>query len=542
VKKLSAVLLFACAHFNASSQWQWAKQAGSSFQFFGEAAKAITDGTDIFLIGEYGGTLYLPNDTLYSNGNNDIFIAKFDANGINLWSKSLGGDYQQGNYFESASGVYDSNCNCIYVAGTFKNTIDFGSGITLTSSSVASDNFIARMELDGTFDWAKKFGGMGMENDPKVYVNDSGKIYLLTQTEDSAYFDTIHIGPGGAIVQYDSLGNCISAEIKFTAPVFNNTNGVFLNFIGTDLVLYGLYRSIPFQLDTATLITKGNYDGFMARADSNGHVKWIKSFGNGGVDYVQSLDIDDSNNIYFTGGFQDSISLGGTTLINSGTDIIVAKFDSAGNFIWDKQMYASGNSNFGNYLTSDGNGNCYVAGSFSDTAQFGTTEISTSNQFDMFLSRFSSSGTCMGVTHFGKADCFNLVIDNSGSVYTAGVFFDSVDIGSTSLGSYLGQDIYLAKHDAISGIEEEEKHSKNQLVIYANPTQGTCNITIPYEFRHGRNLTLSIYDNTGKLIQQGNVEMNEEKVRVNLEAEAKGIYNVTLSNGKKNYMGKIIFE
>ena len=82
----------------------------------------------------------------------------------------------------------------------------------------------------------------------------------------------------------------------------------------------------------------------------------------------------------------------------------------------------------------------------------------------------------------------------------------------------------------------------NSLVIYANPNEGKCNITIPDEFKHEKNLTLSIYDNTGKLIQQGTVEMNEDKVRVNLEAEAKGIYNVTLSNGKKNYGGKIVFE
>jgi len=44
------------------------------------------------------------------------------------------------------------------------------------------------------------------------------------------------------------------------------------------------------------------------------------------------------------------------------------------------------------------------------------------------------------------------------------------------------------------------------------------------------------------MIQQTQVIMNEDKVRVNLEAEAKGIYNVTLSNKKKSYQGKIVFE
>jgi hypothetical protein len=34
--------------------------------------------------------------------------------------------------------------------------------------------------------------------------------------------------------------------------------------------------------------------------------------------------------------------------------------------------------------------------------------------------------------------------------------------------------------------------------------------------------------------------MIEGKIKLNLEAEAKGVYNVTLSNGKKSYNGKIV--
>jgi len=55
-------------------------------------------------------------------------------------------------------------------------------------------------------------------------------------------------------------------------------------------------------------------------------------------------------------------------------------------------------------------------------------------------------------------------------------------------------------------------------------------------------LQLIIFDNSGKIIQQKTVEMNDGKIKLNLEAEAKGMYNVTLGNGKKIYSGKIIFE
>jgi len=55
-------------------------------------------------------------------------------------------------------------------------------------------------------------------------------------------------------------------------------------------------------------------------------------------------------------------------------------------------------------------------------------------------------------------------------------------------------------------------------------------------------LTLSIFNNAGKLIQQKTLEMNDGNIKLNLEQEAKGVYNVVLSNKKKSYNGKIVFE
>ena len=526
-----------------AQQWQWAKHIGSGYQFYGEQAEAITDGTNIYLVGSYGGTLYLPGDTLYSNGNNDIFISKFDASGNLIWAKTLGGNYLQPNNHEDARGVFDPTCNCIYVAGNFKNTANFGNGITLTSLGSETDNFLARMDTSGNFVWARWMGGKGKERNPKINVNPTGRIYLITQTEDSAHFGNFFIPPGGGIVQYDSLGNCLSAEIKFTAPITGNTNGVFLDFMGTDLIIYGLYRSTPFQLDTVTLITQGNYDGFIARADSNGNVKWINTYGNAGVDYIQSITIDNQNNIYATGGFKDSINLGGINLYNNGIDILFAKFDGNGNTIWAKQAFATGASSFGNNINGDVDGNCYVVGNFAGDITLDGFHISTANSNDMFLTRFSNNGDFLGVRHFGQAGGFNSVVDNAGSVYNAGVFYNTIAIGSTSMTALLGQDIYLAKIDAITGIGGGEgRMANNQLLIYANPNQGKCNITVPDDFVNETNLILSIYDNSGKLIQQKTSEMNEGNIKLNLEQEAKGVYNVVLSNKKKSYNGKIVFE
>jgi hypothetical protein len=36
--------------------------------------------------------------------------------------------------------------------------------------------------------------------------------------------------------------------------------------------------------------------------------------------------------------------------------------------------------------------------------------------------------------------------------------------------------------------------------------------------------------------------MTEGKIKLNISAQARGVYNAVLSNGKKNYSGRIVFE
>ncbi len=168
--------------------------------------------------------------------------------------------------------------------------------------------------------------------------------------------------------------------------------------------------------------------------------------------------------------------------------------------------------------------------------------LTISNPEDMFLTRFDSSGNCLGSLHFGDANGSGLVIDNVGIPYVSGGFFNSVDIGTTTLPGGVGHSVYLAKSNAITGIYEPHEKQSNELVIYANPTLGKCSITIPEEFRTEKNLLLKIFDHSGKIIQQVPVTLSEETVQVDLEEEAKGVYNVTLGNGRRIYSGRIVFQ
>ena len=103
-------------------------------------------------------------------------------------------------------------------------------------------------------------------------------------------------------------------------------------------------------------------------------------------------------------------------------------------------------------------------------------------------------------------------------------------------------DLFVAKCSAITGIDEKTKSKQPQLFIYANPTAGKCNITLPDDFKNEKNLFLQIFDSQGKVIKKIPIEVSDEKIGVDISEEAKGIYHVILSNGKKTYSGTIILN
>ena len=212
------------------------------------------------MIGDYTGCLYLQNDTLHSNGTNDIYIVKYDGSGNELWSRTLGGNYSGLTYGEIATAVYDSVTQSIYLTGTL--VYDVLMGTTLHADK--GDIFVARMDLNGNYIWAKLFHSSGSYDYANIFVSPFGKINLLTKTTDSTYFDSFHLGPGTGLVQMDSMGNCTYATDKFKYPL-SGYNLLAINFLGNDLIVYGSNTSSPFVLDTVSLISKGSSDGFIAR-------------------------------------------------------------------------------------------------------------------------------------------------------------------------------------------------------------------------------------------------------------------------------------
>ncbi|MFH1320411.1 MAG: SBBP repeat-containing protein [Bacteroidota bacterium] len=216
--------------------------------------------------------------------------------------------------------------------------------------------------------------------------------------------------------------------------------------------------------DTAYLTSVGMYDIFFAKYNSSGNYLWAKSIGSTGFDYGYCITTDPtgSGDIYITGKFNDSADFdpgAGTAILTStgDKDIFFAKYDSAGNYLWAKNI-GSASSDNGHSITVDVSGNVYITGDFYNTADFdpgaGTANLTPVGMYDIFLAKYDSSGNYLWAKRLGSPDfdCgYSITTDESSNVLITGSFQGTVDFdpgpGTANLISAGYDDIFLAKYD-----------------------------------------------------------------------------------------------
>ncbi|MDD3875736.1 MAG: T9SS type A sorting domain-containing protein [Bacteroidales bacterium] len=119
---------------------------------------------------------------------------------------------------------------------------------------------------------------------------------------------------------------------------------------------------------------------------------WIKTAGSSSYDFAHAIANDTNSNIFTTGFFEGTASFGSTQLVSSGQrDIFIAKYNPSGTVLWAKK--AGGTSNEESLaLAVDNEGNCFITGFFSGTATFGTgTNLTSTQAKDIFIAKYNGT-------------------------------------------------------------------------------------------------------------------------------------------------------
>lgn len=183
------------AKYNSNGDFIWVKRAGGSS--FSEGKAVSTDNqnnvyvTGFFVDSAMFGKGESNEIILESYSGYNIFLAKYNSNGLLQWVKQSGGGERH-----YGLDIVTDVLGYSYITGFFRDSTTFGAGeiseTTLTSGlgSFCSSLFVAKYNANGDFEWANQSSNTCTESGA-VDIDVNGNIYLTGWFYNTSYFDSI---------------------------------------------------------------------------------------------------------------------------------------------------------------------------------------------------------------------------------------------------------------------------------------------------------------------------------------------------------------
>ncbi len=327
---------------------------------------------DVFVIGNFIGTLDFGGPPLFNPGDEDIFLARLDAEGRTLWSRRFGDMGEQGGHLVAVDAEGD-----VLIAGRFHGSVDFGGG-PLVSAGL-SDVYLARLSPEGEPRWSQRFGDASFQDATGLAVGPEGHIALAGTFDGS-----IDLGDG-ALTSPQGRGHFVAlfdAEGALRWSRFlGSSEGEELTRITFDaegrLIVAENFRQADTQGFAITCLTP------------EGQPLWSRRFeGPGGQDAI-GLAATPSGGVVVTGVLQADIDFGdGVSVGLGGTDIFVLELGPEGETL-GLRRFGDGAYQFGQAVVVDAAGSVVIAGTMEGTVDFGTGPLVSAGETDFFLARLA---------------------------------------------------------------------------------------------------------------------------------------------------------
>ncbi len=546
-KQLTLVLILGlCFALKAQPLYfNWAKQTGSMGSIVGFSIVLDAFGNN-YTTGQFQGTVdFDPGvavSNLTSNGSDDVFITKLDANGNFVWVKQIGGSKEDYSY----SITLDKSGN-VLCYGNYSATVDFDPNFgTSTNTSIGgTDIFILKLTSSGNFIWAKQMGGKSNDLAQSITTDSEGNILTTGEFGKTADFDpgkdsfnlSAQFAVGLFVSKLDNLGNFVWAK-KFESTHWNQSLSITTDLVDNIYFTGDFGDIMDFDPNSGVhnLQALWDFDVFICKLSKSGNFVWAKQFKSMETEMGFSIATDKHSNVYTTGYFMakadfDPSIPGKHVLIAQPQSFgaFICKIDSSGTVAWAKQLGGNADTR-GNTIVCDTYGNIISAGTFIGKTDFNPgvdTFYSSTNGHGAYISKLDPMGNFVWAKTFDSYDYLgvnDIALDDFGNIYSTGYFSEQSDFDPDFAKFDLTPngpiDIFIHKlgKNSLSIIERD---SKSAITIYPNPNNGLFNIAVP-QFTH--NGSIEIFNTIGTLVYK---QMYINKLHaIELQSLPKGIYYV----------------
>ncbi|KAF0126240.1 MAG: cellulose-binding [Elusimicrobia bacterium] len=334
------------------------------------------------------GYLYaVANQSGVPGGGGVIVLRKYNPDLSVQWTKFFGGAANEN--LEGRAVALDASGN-IYVTG----------GKGSWDSPTKQDILVIKYDSAGNRLWYRTYDYSG-ENDNGygIATGTPGIVYVIGSAGKPAASPDIFIG------RINSFDGSVISSVTVNGTGSGYTEGAGIVFDSTATMVYAV-GSVETAGQGAN-IWLGKYSANLTLVSS----ATINGASNG-WDNGYGVAADGQGNVYITGTINDSVT--------QGNDILVAKYDSSLNKVWQRTYNDPGNNHDVGYgVTTDALGGVYVTGSES------RWDINQGE--NLFIRKYSETGDTIWTRTFNASGSshevgFDVRVDSMGIVYVGGSF------------------------------------------------------------------------------------------------------------------------
>ena len=343
------------------------------------------------------GNVYVCGYSTGSGVNANYITVKYDSMGIQQWLVQYNGP---GNGDDYAHAIVVDNGGNVYVTGESEG------------SNTSKDYATVKYDSSGIEKWVKRYDGPPGYREDRAYgitIDNESNICITGESYGTSS------GLDYATIKYDSLG-----VQQWVMRYENDGNDQALAITIDDLdniYITGMSDSTGTVRDYLTI-----------KYNTSGVTQWVARYNGPGstFDDAQAIAVDNSSNVYVTGG---SCGLG------TNYDYCTIKYSSTGIEQWVARYNWTGNDvDIANAISLDGSGNVYVTGGSRDANSyydFATIKYDTLG-IEQWVTRYDGPGNGYDVAQ-------TIVTDGLKNIYVSGA---SVGLGS-------GADYATIKYDSL---------------------------------------------------------------------------------------------
>jgi hypothetical protein len=337
--------------YNPQGDILWSSYFGGSKHDYGSGI-AIDSKDNIIITGQTYSENQLSFNSMHQqklNGYSDAFIAKFNSNGVLIWST----------YYGAEEGETCSNVSCD------KNDNLFIAGITSSSSNNLAtagshqpkfggrelDGFLAKFNPKGELIWSSYFGGDYNEMCRNIHIDSKGNIIIIGNTESKN-----NIATTNGEKQFNNHNDAFIAKFNNDGMIIwstyfggdSNDDGVDLctdsnnniYIIGTTESINELSKNALHQSEYGG----GRHDCFVSKLNEDGNTLWCSYLGGDKADLGLAITVDEYNHVIVTGKTfsKNNISLSYSWMDTLNySDGFLNVFDNKGYMLWGSYIGGS---------------------------------------------------------------------------------------------------------------------------------------------------------------------------------------------------------